>query len=93
MRSDGWRPEGHRGEIDFFGVYCPPREEVYLVPVGDVPERAAHLRLALTRNGQVKGVRWAVDYRLGREVKGAGRLRPSSTGAIQGEASDRLRPG
>ncbi|MGH8909164.1 MAG: group I intron-associated PD-(D/E)XK endonuclease [Egibacteraceae bacterium] len=60
--------KGYRGEIDFFGVYCAHREEVYLVPVDEVPERAAHLRLGPTRNGQEKSVRWAADYRLGEEA-------------------------
>ena len=52
----------YRGYVDLFGVYCPATKEVYLVPIGDVPDRAAYLRVEPTRNGQEKGVRWAQDY-------------------------------
>jgi hypothetical protein len=52
----------YRGDIDAFGVYCPGTREVYLVPIADVPDRAAYLRVEPTRNGQQKGVRWAKDY-------------------------------
>jgi hypothetical protein len=52
----------YRGDIDSFGVYCPSTGEVYLVPIEDVPGRAAYLRIEPTKNGQAKGVRWAKDY-------------------------------
>ncbi|HEX2241394.1 MAG TPA: group I intron-associated PD-(D/E)XK endonuclease, partial [Actinomycetota bacterium] len=54
----------YRNDIDFFAVYCHERSEVYLVPVEDVPLRAAHLRVAPTRNGQTKGIRLASQYRV-----------------------------
>jgi len=50
------------GEVEYFGVYCPDTEEVYLVPIEDVHDRGAYLRVEPTRNGQAKGVRWAKDY-------------------------------
>ena len=28
---------GYRGEVEWFGVYCPANRQVYLVPVDDVP--------------------------------------------------------
>jgi hypothetical protein len=59
-RSMSYR--SYRGDVDYFGVYCPGAEEVYLVPIGDVPQRAASLRVAPPRNGQCSGVRWARDY-------------------------------
>lgn len=52
----------YRGDVDLFGVYCPSTKQVYLVPIEDVPERAAHLRVVPPRNGQTRGVRWAKDY-------------------------------
>jgi hypothetical protein len=55
----------YRGEADLFGIYCHDREEVYVVPVEDVPPRAASLRLAPTRNGQSVGIRSASFYLLG----------------------------
>ena len=50
-------------EIDYFGVYCPGTDAVYLVPIADVgPHTSAYLRVEAARNNQTKGVRWAVDY-------------------------------
>src|SRR5262245_60269511 len=36
---------GYRGEIDYFGVYSPTNDKVYLVPVEEVPIGEASLRL------------------------------------------------
>ena len=52
----------YRGEVDLFGVYSPELDQVFMVPVGDVPLRLGHLRLRPARNGQSKGIRWAADY-------------------------------
>lgn len=51
-------------EIDYFGVYCPETGQTYLVPVGEVPVRGAHLRTEPARNGQGTGIRWAAHYAL-----------------------------
>jgi PD-(D/E)XK endonuclease len=48
------------GEIDFFGVYCSETDDVYLVPIEDVPlTRQAALRISPPRNGQTLRVRFA----------------------------------
>lgn len=52
------------GQCDLFGVYCPSLDKVYLVPVGDVPERGGSLRIDPARNGQQSGVRYASQYEL-----------------------------
>jgi hypothetical protein len=52
----------YHGDVDLFGVYCPGTEEVYLVPIADVPAKGASLRVAPPRNGQTRGIRWAADY-------------------------------
>jgi hypothetical protein len=57
-------PRDYRGEVDVFGVYSPQLDAVFIVPVDDVATRLCHLRLAPTRNGQAKGIRWAEPYRL-----------------------------
>jgi hypothetical protein len=44
-------PLNYRQDADVFGVYCHDRREVYLVPVSDVPQSGAHLRLSHARNG------------------------------------------
>jgi hypothetical protein len=54
----------YRGLVDAFGVYCPPLDAVYLVPVGDVGEREGRLRVEPTRNNQASGIRWAKEYQI-----------------------------
>ena len=56
--------KGYKGEADYFGVYSPDMEKVYLVPVDDAPDGVANLRLEATKNNQQKGVRWAKDYEI-----------------------------
>lgn len=59
------------GEIDAFGVYCPQRSEVYLVPISDVQLLfGIQLRVEPTRNGQAKRLRWAEHYLLGKVTLG-----------------------
>lgn len=41
----------------------------YLVPIADLPDRGACLRVKPTKNNQAKGVRWAKDCVLGDKVK------------------------
>jgi len=58
-------PKNYDGQVDFFGVYSPDLDQVFLVPVNDLPTRAATLRITPTRNGQRSLIRWAKDYRIG----------------------------
>lgn len=60
--NTGNSPRDYFGEIDAFGVYSPHLERVYLVPIDGLSGRGCHLRLGPTRNGQNKGIRFAVDY-------------------------------
>jgi hypothetical protein len=76
----------YRGEADLFGVYCHDRDEVYMVPVADVPPRSAHLRVLPTRNGQESRIRWASDYLLTRQAK----LAPGSCAVHPGRKAPRL---
>jgi PD-(D/E)XK nuclease superfamily protein len=62
--NTGREQKGYQGEADFFGVYSPELQEVFLVPVGEVPERGCSMRVEAARNGQIKRVRWAGDYAL-----------------------------
>jgi hypothetical protein len=52
----------YRGYADYFGVFCPDNGQVYFVPVADVPNCTASLRVAPPRNGQTHGLRWAKEY-------------------------------
>jgi len=48
------------GEADFFGIYCPELDKVYLLPVKDVFSKT--LRVDPPLNGQKTGICWAKDY-------------------------------
>lgn len=54
----------YRGEIEFFGVYCPELNKSYLIPVGHVGINAAKLRLSKTKNNQKKKILLAENYEL-----------------------------
>lgn len=63
-RETGWerRATNYVGAIEYFGVYCPETEAVYLVPVGIAGDRACSLRVTKPLNNQVKRIHWADDY-------------------------------
>ena len=50
---------GYLGEADFFAIYCPETDRVYIVPVTE--KKNAQLRVEAPKNGQVKGIVWAKD--------------------------------
>jgi PD-(D/E)XK endonuclease len=55
------------GEVEFFGVLCLETGGVYLVPIADVPTSGtASLRVDPPKNGQVRRIRYARDYEIGR---------------------------
>jgi hypothetical protein len=76
--------KGYRGEIDFFGVYCPQTDKVYLVAVDEVPTIEAFLRLTNPRNNQTSKIRWASDY----EIGGVAQLGARLNGIQQVEGSN-----
>ncbi len=55
---------GYKGDIDYFGIYCPETDKCYLVSVNDVPDRFPTLRVVPTKNNQSRKVRWAKDYEI-----------------------------
>jgi len=56
---------GYRGQVDYFGVWCPDFDDVYLVPVDEVGEREGWLRVDPARNGRKEeNIRWAKDYKV-----------------------------
>jgi hypothetical protein len=55
----------YEGEIDLFGVYCPETEDVYLIPIEDVPaKRQGRLRVGPPLNNQRRRIRDASTYRV-----------------------------
>src|ERR1700709_171574 len=70
-----------RGEI--FGVYFPPKQTVYLVPIDGVANYEGRLRVEPARNNQRRGIRMAADFGIDRwsaesldEVVAKGRANP-----------------
>ena len=85
-RTSGYN-HSYKGQAEFFGVYCPQIDAVFLVPVDNVGVRLGTLRVAPTANSQQRGIRWASDYELRgsilkdgprREIPGAGGWRMST---------------
>jgi len=59
------KKSGYRKRADWFGVYSPDTEKVYMVSVWDAPDASDMiLRLTPPKNNQSKGVKWAKDYEL-----------------------------
>lgn len=55
------------GQIDYFAVYCPETEGVYLIPIEDAPLRhEGALRVDPPRNSQRRRIRLASDYEIAR---------------------------
>jgi hypothetical protein len=55
------------GQVDFFGIYCPGTESVYLVPIEDAQvRREGALRVNPPKNGQRRFIREAQQYEIGR---------------------------
>lgn len=53
----------YEGEIDYFGVYDADSAHVYLIPA-EVIRSSGALRVAPTKNGQARHVRWAEEFRI-----------------------------
>lgn len=51
------------GDADYFGVYSPHTDKVYLVPVEDAGLEG-NLRVEPAKNNQVRGVKLAAQYEL-----------------------------
>lgn len=62
----GRGPQSYIGLADVFGVYFPPTETVYLVPIGAVASFEGRLRLEPTRNNQKRLIRFATEFEIDR---------------------------
>jgi hypothetical protein len=73
------RQRDYHGEVDYFGVYCPETEGVYLIPISDLPiRRQGTLRVEAPSNGQQKFIRYAHLYEIG-QVRLASKEEPGAT--------------
>lgn len=59
-------------DVDFFGVYCHELDSTYLIPIGEIRVLRGSLRIAPTKNGQGRKLRWADEYLLFRGVARVG---------------------
>jgi hypothetical protein len=62
----GRGPQSYKGLADIFGVFFPPKQSVYLVPIDGVANFEGRLRLDPTLNNQRRRVRMAADFELDR---------------------------
>lgn len=60
----GHRRKNYKGQIDYFGIYCPELDKSYLVPFDIMAETQGLLRVNPTKNNQSKLVRWSQDYEI-----------------------------
>jgi hypothetical protein len=56
--------KGYKGEVEYFGVYCPELDKVYLVPVDVVPENNARLRISTKNFDNYPHIVWAYKYEI-----------------------------
>ena len=65
IRKGGRRQyKDYKGQIEYFGVYSPELDKVYLVPIEDACAGVVSLRIAPTKNSQKKRIKFAKDYEL-----------------------------
>lgn len=51
------------GEIEYFAIYCPELEKVYMIGVDDAG-KTGQFRVTPPKNNQKWGVKWAKDYEI-----------------------------
>lgn len=69
---EGSSPRGYLEDVDFFGIYCPQNDAVYLVPVSDAKKSSVTLRIEPAKNKQAVGCRMACDYEVRPDVEWVG---------------------
>lgn len=60
----GHRRKSYKGQIDYFGVYCPENDKTYLIPINIIGETQGLLRISKPKNNQVKYIRWSKEYEI-----------------------------
>ncbi|HXX77095.1 MAG TPA: group I intron-associated PD-(D/E)XK endonuclease [Ktedonobacteraceae bacterium] len=54
----------YRGDVEYFAVYSPDTDKVYLIPIDHVGTAHASLRLIPAKSSNQHGIRMAQDYEL-----------------------------
>ncbi len=60
----GQAHKNYQGQIDYFAVYCPATNGMYLIPIDCIQGNEGSLRLKPTASGRERNMRWAKDYEL-----------------------------
>ncbi|HEY4386875.1 MAG TPA: group I intron-associated PD-(D/E)XK endonuclease [Ktedonobacteraceae bacterium] len=55
---------GYHGEIDFFAVYSPDLDKVYIIPIDHANTSEMTLRLIMPKGRNQYGIKMAADYEL-----------------------------
>ena len=53
--------QSYRGDVEFFATFCAEIDECFIIPVDEVGERQASLRVNAPKKNQFN-IRWAKDY-------------------------------
>jgi hypothetical protein len=51
-------------QIDYFAIYCPDNDKIYLINIQKVKTTEIILRIAPPKNNRVGGINWAKDYEI-----------------------------
>ena len=70
VKSDGYERETYGDRIDYFGVYDPINDAVYLVLAEGVPSSSMSTRSESARNGNRANVNWHEDFLLDTVLEG-----------------------
>jgi hypothetical protein len=62
----GGGPQSYLGLADIFGIYFPPNQSVYLVPIDAVANFKGRLRLQPPLNNQKRRIRLAANFEIDR---------------------------
>ena len=68
-RSSGYVRDDYTGEIDYFAVYAPSVDAIYLVPIGEAAKGKMELRYEKPANNQMVGVNWHEEYLLDEQLE------------------------
>ncbi len=55
---------GYKGQCEFFAVFCPQNQKIYMIKVEECADTRVDLRIEPPKNGQKKKIRIAHDYEI-----------------------------
>ncbi|MFB6178890.1 MAG: group I intron-associated PD-(D/E)XK endonuclease [Halorientalis sp.] len=72
VRSDGYDRAGYDGRIDYFCVYNPKLDEVYVIDIAEAASGKMEIRFRAPKNNQWNGINWHKEYLLDRFLETVG---------------------